>query len=79
MLVQISDFNGTEPDTDKCCTEEIISDLYRCSSNNCNCKYGIPAGSTSTYCLHPDFRKFVAHPPTLIKGGAIYSSRKQSS
>ena len=79
MKVSIDEFSGLEPDTNKCCTEEIISDLYRCSNNNRKCKYGLPAGTTSTYCLHPDFRKFIAHSPVVLKAGAIYSARKQSS
>lgn len=76
MTVPIEDFSGIEPDTDKCCTEEIISDLSRCASNNIRCKYGLPAGTTSTYCLHPDFRKFLAAPVSMIKSGTGTVFRK---
>jgi len=76
MKVLVDEFSGQEPDTGKCCTEEIISDLYRCSNNNRKCKYGLPAGTTSTYCLHPDFRKFVALSPVVKKAGILHGSRK---
>jgi hypothetical protein len=48
-----------EPDTITCTTERITSDLSRCYRNNNKCKYGLYAGKTSTYCLHPDHRKFL--------------------
>jgi hypothetical protein len=76
MEVPVDEFSGQEPDTDKCSTEEIISDLYRCLNNSRKCKYGLPAGTTSTYCLHPDFRKFVAHSPVVNKSGVLYAYRK---
>ncbi|HPX62122.1 MAG TPA: hypothetical protein PLN25_10205 [Deltaproteobacteria bacterium] len=77
MLVPISEFSGEEPDVSKCRTEAIITDLYRCLGNHCNCKYGLPAGSTSTYCLHPDFRKFSATNPPLARHGACGAGVKQ--
>ncbi len=76
MKVPVDGFSGLEPDTNKCCTEEITSDLYRCTNNNRKCKYGLPAGTTSTYCLHADFRKFIACSPVVNKAGALFTSRK---
>ena len=49
----------TEPETRNCTTERITSELSRCSSNNKDCKYGLFAGRTCTYCLHPDHRNFL--------------------
>ncbi len=48
-----------EPVMESCATERITSELYRCSRNNNICKYGLYAGKTSTYCLHPNNTKFV--------------------
>jgi len=48
-----------EPDTRICNTERITSEVSRCSGNNNKCKYGLYADKTSTYCLHPDHRKFL--------------------
>jgi hypothetical protein len=48
-----------EPDTWICTTERITSELSRCSKNNKECKNGLSAGKTSTYCLHPDHKKFL--------------------
>ena len=48
-----------EPDTSYCLAERITTELSRCSRNNKLCKYGLPAGSTSTYCLHPNHKYFV--------------------
>lgn len=59
MVLPVSEFSGAEPDTALCMTEEIISDLAKCSVNNKACKYGLPAGTTTTYCLHPDFKDFL--------------------
>jgi hypothetical protein len=74
MTVQFDEIASVEPDIDTCCTEEIISDLSRCSGNNRRCKYGLPAGATSTYCLHPDFRKFLVSATPVMKNdtGVIY-------
>jgi hypothetical protein len=49
-----------EPDTRNCTTERITSELSKCSENNQDCKYGLPAGKTTTYCLHPEHRVFLA-------------------
>lgn len=48
-----------EPETRNCTTERITSELSRCIGNNTDCKYGMSAGKTSTYCLHPDHKKFL--------------------
>lgn len=48
-----------EPNTRICTTEPITSELSRCSKNNKECKYGLFAGKSSTYCMHPDHRKFL--------------------
>jgi hypothetical protein len=45
--------------TRNCTTERITSELSRCLGNNQECKYGLPAGKTSTYCLHPDHKQFL--------------------
>ena len=47
-----------EPDTKNCTTEGIIGELSKCSLNNKYCKYGFYDGETSTFCIHPDYRKF---------------------
>jgi hypothetical protein len=49
----------SEPDMRFCTTERITSELYRCSINNKACKYGIFAGKTCTYCMHPDHLKYL--------------------
>jgi len=46
-------------DTKNCITESITSELSKCSENNNECKYGLYAGKTFTYCLHPDHMKFL--------------------
>jgi len=48
-----------DPDMKICITERITSDLSRCSENNKDCNYGLYAGETFTYCMHPDHRKFL--------------------
>lgn len=47
-----------EPDTRICTTVRITSELYSCSENNYKCNYGLYAGKTCTYCLHPDHLTF---------------------
>ncbi len=58
MSIPIQNFTGNAPNTKECRTEYIVHDFSRCLSNNAQCKYAIPAGFTSTYCLHPDHRTF---------------------
>lgn len=58
MPISIRNFTGSEPNTTECRTERIVDDLSRCLANKTKCKYALPAGSTSTYCLHPDHRGF---------------------
>lgn len=58
MPIPIQNFSGTEPDVNECRTEYIVHDFSRCLANNSACKYAIPAGRTSTYCLHPDHATF---------------------
>ena len=48
-----------EPDTMICTTGWITSELSRCSGSNKECKYGLYAGKTFTYCLHPDHMEFL--------------------
>jgi hypothetical protein len=48
-----------ESDTRFCATERITSELSKCFGKNKDCKYGLFAGKTTTYCLHPDHRKFL--------------------
>ena len=48
-----------EPDSRVCVTEQIASGLFRCAGNNKKCDYGLYAGETFTYCMHPDHRKFL--------------------
>jgi hypothetical protein len=42
----------------ECRTEEITSELSRCSQNFQYCQYGLSAGKSSTYCLHPEHLKY---------------------
>lgn len=53
-----NDVMKIEPDTSYCVAERITAELSRCARNNNLCKYGLPAGTTSTYCLHVDHLKF---------------------
>lgn len=53
-----SELMKIEPDTSYCVAERITDELSRCTRNNNLCKYGLPAGTTSTYCLHEDHLKF---------------------
>ena len=48
-----------EPDTRDCITERITSELSRCSGHYNECNYGLYAGKTCTYCLHPDRKEFL--------------------
>lgn len=57
------EFVKMEPDTSYCVAERITAELSRCTRNNNLCKYGLPAGTTSTYCLHEDHLKFRKTPP----------------
>jgi len=83
MSIPIQNFTGNAPNTKECRTEYIVHDFSRCLSNNAQCKYSIPAGFTSTYCLHPDHRTFqVSAAPnpvldTLTYGTAENMNRKQ--
>jgi hypothetical protein len=58
MPIPIQNFSGSEPEVTECRTEHIVHDFSRCLSNNSSCKYAIPAGYSSTYCLHPDHDTF---------------------
>ena len=58
MPIPIQNFSGSEPNVNECLTEYIVHDFSRCLSNNSTCKYAIPAGYTSTYCLHPEHGSF---------------------
>lgn len=59
MLACYCEILRVEPDTSVCSTERIASEVSRCSFNKMECKYGLFAGKTSTYCLHPDHKKFL--------------------
>jgi hypothetical protein len=58
MSETYSDFTSCAPDFNTCRTERIVEDVSRCLSNNAACKYGLPAGYTTTYCLHHNHRDF---------------------
>jgi hypothetical protein len=58
MQAAAHDITGSEPDCDECRTEAITDNVSRCSDNRSKCRYGLPAGFTTTYCLHPDHRGF---------------------
>lgn len=58
MLERNSEPMKIEPDITYCVAERITAELSRCTRNNNLCKYGLPAGSTSTYCLHEEHLKF---------------------
>lgn len=62
MLKTDSELTLIEPDTCYCVTERITTELSRCSRNNNLCKYGLQAGTTSTYCLHESHLKFRKEP-----------------
>jgi len=59
MQIFAGDILKVEPDTKDCITERITSELSRCTGNKNECNYGLYAGKTYTYCLHPDHRKFL--------------------
>jgi hypothetical protein len=58
MPVSTPKFIGFEPKCGECLTEAITEDVSRCLGNCSKCRYGLPAGYTSTYCLHPDHKAF---------------------
>jgi len=66
MQVDIQKFSGTEPNTQECCTERITNELSRCLENNSICKYGLAAGSGSSYCLHPEHRVLAVPPEACV-------------
>jgi hypothetical protein len=59
MQILSGEILKVEPDTRNCITERITSELSKCSGNHNECNYGLYAGKTSTYCLHPDHKKFI--------------------
>lgn len=72
MPVSIHDFTGTEPNCDECRTEGITAEVSRCLDNCSKCKYGLPAGFTTTYCLHPNHRDF----RTSVSPGSSKNGRR---
>jgi len=58
MATSQQDITRSEPNFDNCRTERIVDGLSRCLANNSKCKYALPAGSTTTYCMHGDNSNF---------------------
>lgn len=55
---------------DKCDTEQIIGELYRCVNNQSMCEFYFAAGNTSSYCMHPNHQKFSKQPPRQCQSQA---------
>ncbi|QEM67538.1 hypothetical protein FO488_04835 [Geobacter sp. FeAm09] len=62
MSIPIQNFSGSEPNVEECRTEHIVDDFSRCLAHNVACRYAIPAGTTSSYCIHPDHGAFQGMP-----------------
>ncbi len=58
MATSRRDSTRSEPDLHTCRTERIVDGLSRCLANDSKCRYALPAGSTTTYCMHRDNRHF---------------------
>ena len=58
MATSQQDPTRSEPNLDACRTERIVDGLSRCLANNSKCRYSLPAGSTTTYCMHRDNSNF---------------------
>lgn len=62
MAIPVQNVSGKEPNPGDCATEHIVEEFSRCLSNNAACRYAVPAGTTSSYCIHPNHRGFHAAP-----------------
>ncbi len=58
MATSKHDLARSEPNVAECRTECIVEGLSRCLAKNFRCVYALPAGSTTTYCMHRDNMKF---------------------
>jgi hypothetical protein len=58
MATTRHDRTKSRPNVSECHTECIVEGLSRCLANNSSCIYALPAGSTTTYCMHRDSKKF---------------------
>jgi hypothetical protein len=58
MATSQQDLARRKPNLNECHTERIVDGLSRCLANNSNCRYALPAGSTTTYCMHRNNMKF---------------------
>jgi|GEM_PF-1094250 len=56
MAIPVQNVSGKEPNLSECATEHVVEEFSRCLSNNTACRYAVPAGTTSCYCIHPDHR-----------------------
>jgi hypothetical protein len=64
MPIPIQNVCGSEPNLNACATEVLVDDFSRCLANNSACRYAIPAGSTSSYCIHHDHARL--HRTTVL-------------
>jgi hypothetical protein len=55
MLTAMDEYG---PNIMHCRTERLANNLSRCLSNNSLCDYGLTAGPTKTYCMHPNHHDF---------------------
>lgn len=62
MATSGHDLAKSEPTIAECRTERIAEGLSRCLANNSKCVYALPAGATTTYCMHQDNMKFQRTP-----------------
>ncbi|GFE61976.1 hypothetical protein [Geobacter sp. AOG2] len=66
MAIPVQNVSGKEPDLNQCATEHVVEDFSRCLSNNTACRYAVPAGTSSSYCIHPNHRSLQG---MLVPGG----------
>jgi len=58
MATSKHDLTRSEPNVADCRTECIVEGLSRCLANNATCAHALPAGATTTYCMHRNNLKF---------------------
>ncbi|KAB0664005.1 hypothetical protein F6V25_14420 [Oryzomonas japonica] len=58
MSIPIQNFSGSEPNVAECRTEYLVDEFSRCLAHNTACRYAVPAGNTSSYCIHPNHTAF---------------------
>jgi hypothetical protein len=58
MLTSMDDLSEYGPNIMHCRTERLANNLSKCLTNNSLCDYGLTAGPTKTYCMHPNRQDF---------------------